>query len=100
MTIAPGVTPGELMESFLSERYCFESDVIIGNVTYGGVLSTGCHVSCKKYYHFPPFYHHAYLCCMHFLVKITNLGIQSTIVSIFFTFLLTYSIGVMRWIFT
>ena len=44
VTIAPGVTTGELMDFFLSERVCFYSDVILMNVTYGGVMSTGCHV--------------------------------------------------------
>lgn len=42
--IAPGVTTGELMEQFLKEDVCFESDVILLGVTYGGVIPTGCHV--------------------------------------------------------
>ncbi len=45
VTISPGVTTGELMEFFLNNEICFESDTIISTVTYGGVLSGGCHVS-------------------------------------------------------
>ena len=45
VTISPGVTTGELMEFFLKYNVCFESDVILATVTYGGVLSGGCHVS-------------------------------------------------------
>lgn len=44
VTIAPGVTTGELMEVFLEEGVCFESDVILMGVTYGGVIPTACHV--------------------------------------------------------
>lgn len=44
VTISPGVTTGELMEFFLKHEVCFESDVILPTVTYGGVLSGGCHV--------------------------------------------------------
>ena len=53
VAISPGVTTGELMSFFLQFDVCFESDVIIPTVTYGGVFSGGCHVShC-------PFVHHA-----------------------------------------
>lgn len=45
VTISPGVTTGELMQFFLLQGVCFESDVILPTVTYGGVLSGGCHVS-------------------------------------------------------
>lgn len=45
VTLSPGVTGGELMEFFLNNDICFESDVILPTVTYGGVLSGGCHVS-------------------------------------------------------
>lgn len=45
VTISPGVTTGELMQFFLKEGVCFESDVILPTVTYGGVLCGGCHVS-------------------------------------------------------
>ena len=48
VTIVPGVTTGELMEFFLKNGVCFESDVILMNVTYGGVQTTGCHVSTIK----------------------------------------------------
>ena len=33
------------MEFFLKNGVCFESDVILMSVTYGGVQTTGCHVS-------------------------------------------------------
>ena len=42
--IAPGVTTGELMKQFLAKNVCLESDVILPSVTYGGILTTGCHV--------------------------------------------------------
>ena len=45
MTISPGVTTGELSKMFLQEKVCFMADVTLNSVTYGGVLSTGCHVS-------------------------------------------------------
>ena len=45
VTIVPGVTTGELMETFAKYHVCFPSDVILMNVTYGGTLTTGCHVS-------------------------------------------------------
>ena len=48
ITISPGVTTGELMAFFLNNGVCFESDVILSTVTYGGVLSGGCHVSFNK----------------------------------------------------
>ena len=44
VTIAPGVTMGELMEVFLDEGVCFESDIVLTGATYGGVIPTGCHV--------------------------------------------------------
>ena len=44
MTISPGVTTGELMAFFLKYNVCFESDVLLPTVTYGGVLTGGCHV--------------------------------------------------------
>ncbi len=49
VTISPGVTTGELMEFFLNNEICFESDVILPTVTYGGVLSGGCHVSYNRW---------------------------------------------------
>ena len=49
MTISPGVTGGELMSFFLKYDICFESDVVLPTVTYGGVLSGGCHVSAISY---------------------------------------------------
>ena len=42
--IAPGVTTGELMKKCLANNICLESDVILTSVTYGGILTTGCHV--------------------------------------------------------
>lgn len=45
MTIAPGVTTGQLMKFFLDNDVCFKADVILASVTYGGVFSGGCHVS-------------------------------------------------------
>ena len=42
--IAPGVTTGELMKECLAKGVCLESDVILPSVTYGGILTTGCHV--------------------------------------------------------
>ena len=45
VTISPGVTTGELMSFFLKHDVCFEADVILPTVTYGGVFSGGCHVS-------------------------------------------------------
>ena len=43
--IAPGVTTGEMMKECLAKGACLESDVILPSVTYGGILTTGCHVS-------------------------------------------------------
>lgn len=48
VTISPGVTTGELMRFFLDHNICFESDVLLSTVTYGGVLSGGCHVKLVK----------------------------------------------------
>lgn len=48
VTIVPGVTTGELMEVFLENGLCFESDVVLMGVTYGGVMTTGCHVRLKE----------------------------------------------------
>ena len=45
VTVSPGVTNGELMRVFLNNDICFESDIIIPTVTYGGGFSGGCHVS-------------------------------------------------------
>ena len=42
--IVPGVTTGELMKECLAKGACLESDVILLSVTYGGILTTGCHV--------------------------------------------------------
>ena len=44
ITISPGVTTGELMTFFLQNDVCFESDVLLATVTYGGIFSGGCHV--------------------------------------------------------
>ena len=44
MTISSGVTTGELMAFFLKYDVCFESDVVLPTVTYGGVFTGGCHV--------------------------------------------------------
>ena len=44
VTISPGVTNGELMTFFLRNNICFESGIVLPNVTYGGVLTGGCHV--------------------------------------------------------
>ena len=44
VTISPGVTTGELMTFFLHNNICFESNVLLANVTYGGILTGGCHV--------------------------------------------------------
>ncbi len=44
VTISPGVTVGELMSFFLNHEICFESNVILPTVTYGGTFSGGCHV--------------------------------------------------------
>ena len=52
MTISPGVTTGELMAFFLKYNVCFESDVLLPTVTYGGVLTGGCHVSIYVLLHF------------------------------------------------
>ena len=49
VTISPGVTTGELMTFFLQNNVCFESDVILPNVTYGGILTGGCHVRTFEY---------------------------------------------------
>ena len=32
------------MKQFLAKNVCLESDVILPSVTYGGILTTGCHV--------------------------------------------------------
>lgn len=44
ITIVSGVTTGELMAFFLKNDVCFESDVLLPTVTYGGVFTGGCHV--------------------------------------------------------
>ena len=44
VTIAPGVTTGELSEFFKRTNVCFKTDVILDKVTYGGVIAPGCHV--------------------------------------------------------
>jgi len=41
-----GVTTGQLMQFFLANDVCFMADVLLPSVTYGGVLSGGCHVGC------------------------------------------------------
>ena len=49
VTIAPGVTTGELMKVFLEEGVCFKSDAVFMALTYGGVMTTGCHVKIFTY---------------------------------------------------
>ena len=44
ITISPGTTVNELKQFFFNNNICFESNVIIETVTYGGVVSSGCHV--------------------------------------------------------
>ena len=48
VTISPGVTTGELMAFFLKYNICFESDVLLPTVTYGGIFSGGCHVRASR----------------------------------------------------
>lgn len=60
VTISPGVTTGELMKFFLIYQICFESDVILPNVTYGGILSGGCHVSSSNVLHSPAYFLYHY----------------------------------------
>jgi len=43
VTIAPGVSTGELNDFFTKNNLCLMSDVILNNVMYGGVIATGCH---------------------------------------------------------
>ena len=43
--ISPGVIERDLQHFFIKNNVCFESDVIINSVTYGGVVSSGSHVS-------------------------------------------------------
>ena len=45
VTISPGVIERHLQHFFIENNICFESDVIINSVTYGGVVSSGSHVS-------------------------------------------------------
>ena len=45
VTISPGVTIKELNMFFLQNDICFESNVVPEEVTYGGVVSGGSHVS-------------------------------------------------------
>ena len=46
VTISPGVTINkELNMFFLQNDICFESNVVPEEVTYGGVVSGGSHVS-------------------------------------------------------
>ena len=58
MTVSPGVTTGELAAVFLHQgvdddtRCCFLSNVVLGTVTYGGIVATGCHVSAIAIYGF------------------------------------------------
>ena len=52
ITISPGVIERDLQKFFLENNVCFESDVIINSVTYGGVVSGGSHVS--WYINMPP----------------------------------------------
>lgn len=44
VTIAPGVTTGELSDFFTKNNVCLKSNVILDKVMYGGVIATGCHV--------------------------------------------------------
>ncbi|XP_028399849.1 uncharacterized protein LOC114523184 [Dendronephthya gigantea] len=43
ITMAPGVTTGELSKFFTENNVCFNTDVILDKVTYGGVIAPGCH---------------------------------------------------------
>ena len=45
MTISPGVTTGELMGFFLKHDICVNADALLSTVTYGGLVSGGCHVN-------------------------------------------------------
>ena len=51
ITISPGVTTGELMAFFLQHNICFESDVVLPTVTYGGVFTGACHVRTAVFIH-------------------------------------------------
>ena len=46
------------MKFFLQNDVCFESDVILPTVTYGGVLSGGCHVSRENTLYYYELVHH------------------------------------------
>lgn len=61
VTIAPGVTTGQLMQFFLDNNVTFMADVILANATYGGVLSGGCHVSIFLSPFQPPSCHNYYV---------------------------------------
>ena len=43
--MSPGATTGEMLDFSLNNNLCFESNAILLTVTYGGLLTTGCHVS-------------------------------------------------------
>ena len=45
ITAASGATVQELMDFFLKNDICFQSNVILRDVTVAGIVSTGCHVS-------------------------------------------------------
>ena len=42
--MSPGVTTGEFMEFQLDHNVCLPTNVIIREVTMGGVVQGGCHV--------------------------------------------------------
>ncbi|CAB4018459.1 FAD linked oxidase domain-containing [Paramuricea clavata] len=43
VTIAPGVTTGELSKFFTDNNVCFKTDAILDKATYGGLIAAGCH---------------------------------------------------------
>ena len=45
MTVSSSVILQELLDFFLEHHICFESNAILRNVTVGGIISTGVHVS-------------------------------------------------------
>ena len=45
MIMSPGATTGEMLEFSLNHNVCLESNAILLAAAYGGLFSTGCHVS-------------------------------------------------------
>ena len=45
ITVSSGVAMTEIVDFFLKNNVCFESNAILEGVTIGGIVAPGCHVS-------------------------------------------------------